>query len=91
MCLGQPHLLRAMPAGLLSAQGSLRNGFCSAFALEKAVEEGHLCCLRVWQGAWGVLQSLSSLDVAPGCGACRGVQAFGLLQFECLGAPNISL
>ena len=36
VCLGQPRLLRAMSAGLLSARGSRRNGFCLVL-LQKAV------------------------------------------------------
>lgn len=66
-------------------QGLLETGFALLLLWKRLLEERHLSCLRVWQGAQGVLQSLSSLNVAPGCGACRGVQPFGLFQFECLG------
>lgn len=66
-------------------KGLLEMVFALLLLWKRLLKERHLCCLRVWQGAQGVLQSLSSLNVAPGCGACRGVQPFGLFQFECLG------
>lgn len=80
MCLGRPHLLRAMPARLLSARGSVRNGVCFAFALEKAVGGVALVLFERVAGSTGSPSESFQSQCGPWMWSLQGCSAFWVVS-----------